>query len=499
MGVSEISADLASVGITSNETSMAPEPLTLLREVESTPLDRTSLPQESLDLANKFRTSIFPWRGQFSPELVELFLKQYSQDTSVILDPFVGSGTTLFEASRKGLACYAAEINPSAIEMARTCQFVNLPLTDRKNIIQKAVEIAEEYVKPFTWDLFSYQCNKQPPQKSSDDSIVGSFHAMLQQTENNPLVRNLLTNAIMRYMNYSLPRKELDLLRALQEHASIVKGLPYSKRACTVFHADARAIPLPEASVDLIITSPPYINVFNYHQNHRSAMELLGWDLLEIARSEIGSNRKNRQNRFLTVVQYVLDMQDVLREMRRLLRPGGRAIIVVGRESNVRGLSFKNGMLVAATALGGAGFRLVARQERKFKNKFGEIIYEDILHLVPACENALMDDNFARSLARWSLLETAKYAEDEIRQDVLEASERAHSVQESPLFKPSIIHHRISGVLKEENISYQIESTRMKIYPTPHFEKLKTSHWMSRPFWSVVIFKGQQFPHICNV
>src|SRR5207244_9860645 len=139
---------------------------------------------------------------------------------------------------------------------------------------------------------------------------------------------------------------------------------------------------LTNACIYLIITSPPYINVFNYHQNNRSAMELLGWDLLDIAKSEIGSNRKNRQNRFLTVVQYSLDMLDVLKEMRRLLRPNGRAIIVVGRESNVRGLSFKNGKLVAAIALGGADFCLEARQWRKFRNNFCYIIYADIIVVI---------------------------------------------------------------------------------------------------------------------
>ena len=290
MKVIETSTTSVPTGSASSVTGSAIDIVTLLKEVENIPCDRESIPQENLDLANKFRTSILPWRGQFSPELVELLLKQYGQDTSVILDPFVGSGTTLFEAARIGLTCYAAEINPSAIEMAGTAHFVSLSLAERKSVIQMAVSIAEEHIYPFTWDLFSYQHNELPPQQSCDDLIVTSFNAMLQQAESHPLVCNLLTNAVIRYMNYPPPRKETYFLRALQEHANIVKSLPFSKRACRVFHTDARAVSLPDASVDLIITSPPYINVFNYHQNNRPAMELMGWDLLNIARSEIGSN-----------------------------------------------------------------------------------------------------------------------------------------------------------------------------------------------------------------
>ena len=449
--------------------------LKLLEEIESLSCDRKSISQENLDLATKFRTSLFPWRGQFSPELVELFLKKYSEDASVILDPFVGSGTTLFEAARRGLTCYAAEITPSAIEMASTVHFVNLPLTERKQNIQTAVMLAEECIHPFTWDLFSYQNHDQPPLQNFGDAIEASFGKILKKAEQQPYVYNLLTNAIIRFMSYESPHSETDFLRALQEHAAIVKNLPYSKRECRVFHADARAIPLPDASVDLIITSPPYINVFNYHQNNRSAMELIGWDLLDIAKSEIGSNRKNRQNRFLTVVQYALDMLDVLKEMRRLLRPDGRAIIVMGRESNVRGLRFKNGLLVAALASGGSGFRLETRQERKFKNKFGEIIYEDILHLIPDPIGRMADDSFARSLAEWSLLEASINAEEEVRNEALNARERARSVLKSPLFRPSVDHYQAVKVVREENTSYEVRDTLMKSYPTPHLDKLKAT------------------------
>ena len=47
--------------------------------------------------------------------------------------------------------------------------------------------------------------------------------------------------------------------------------------------------------------------MFNYHQKYRRSVEALDCNILAIARSEIGSNRQNRGNRFLTVIQYCLD------------------------------------------------------------------------------------------------------------------------------------------------------------------------------------------------
>ena len=156
--------------------------------------------------------------------------------------------------------------------------------------------------------------------------------------------------------------------------------LPVSDAPIEMANCDARSLPLPLEEVDIVVTSPPYINVFNYHQQYRKSVETMGWDLLEVARSEIGSNRKHRANRFLTVTQCCLDMLGVFEELRRVCRPNARIIVVVGRESNVRKTVFFNGEIVAGVAVRCAGFCFSSRQERVFQNRFGESIVEDILH-----------------------------------------------------------------------------------------------------------------------
>ncbi len=163
-------------------------------------------------------------------------------------------------------------------------------------------------------------------------------------------------------------------------------------------------------------------------------MELTGWNLLNIAKSEIGSNRKHRQNRFLTVVQYALDMLDALHEIHRLLSPNGRAIMVVGRESNVRGASFSNGILVATLAIGGAGFILDNLQERKFVNKFGETIHEDILHLILDPNVEIAGDDFARSVAIWHLNQNLNVVDKQVSSEISEAIKYAATVKKSPIF-----------------------------------------------------------------
>lgn len=402
--------------------------------------DKKYISQEKLDLKNKTRTSILPWRGQFSPELVELFLKVYSYPDSVVLDPFAGSGTTLFEAARQGLSCYGTDINPAAIEMAKTAHFVNLKTLERERLIKLAEKIVDENLLPFTGDLFFY-CFAEEQKHLQQHELEEKFiFQILQQAGSEELLYNLLINAIINYSQQRQPRNLLDFKKSLKKHINIIKSLPYSPQLCQVIHQDARYIPLTDNSVDIVITSPPYINVFNYHQNNRIVMEMLGWDLLKIAKSEIGANRKHRQNRFLTVVQYALDMLDVLKEIRRLISKHGKVIIVIGRESSVRGVRFENSKLVAALAIGGAGFELDLLQERKFQNKFGEIIFEDILHLLPINNYEIADDNFAIEVATEVLTAVLPNAEGAIYEEIIDAKIRAKLVHKSPILKIDNFH-----------------------------------------------------------
>ena len=51
----------------------------------ATPLDRTSLPQGALDVAERVRTNPLPWTGQFSPQLVEKLLAAYAPRHGVVI------------------------------------------------------------------------------------------------------------------------------------------------------------------------------------------------------------------------------------------------------------------------------------------------------------------------------------------------------------------------------------------------------------------------------
>ena len=183
----------------------------LLSEFDHFSIDRSSTPQARLDLVHRHRTSLFPWRGQFSPELIELILTEYARSDSVVADPFVGSGTTLFEAARKSLSCLGGEINPAAVMMSRTVHFVNLKPLERESHIRAAQAIIEKRLPiHYIGGLFS---SLEGQTKDNPPPMEDSLKAMLRDASRESLVYDIIANAIIRLVmkSYPNPRKHRDI------------------------------------------------------------------------------------------------------------------------------------------------------------------------------------------------------------------------------------------------------------------------------------------------
>ena len=386
-----------------------------------TPLDRSSIGQDLLDIERKSRSNPLKWNGQFSPQLVEVLLRAYGGSQATVLDPFVGSGTVLLEASRRGLAAIGTEINPAAWMLARLYEFANVPLLERNRALSW---VLNELDARFPAMLLTHRDEPETIKAS-----LGSLRAGVEDEYQRRLVEALVV-----LLDYGKPNLATEkLFRVWKKVTNLVRALPVSSQPVRAINADARHIPLDEAVVDLVVTSPPYINVFNYHQQYRPSAAYLGWDLLRVARSEIGANRKHRSNRFLTVIQYCLDLAMTLHEVRRVCKPDARLIFVVGRQSTVLGTPFFNGEIVAEVAQRAVGLELALRQERSFKNRFGATIYEDILHFA-VDDAALVDMEKARRVARDTLAAAILTAPAKSRGAIQAALDGIDDVEPSPLF-----------------------------------------------------------------
>lgn len=380
-----------------------------------------------LNIEDKIRSNLFAWRGQFSPQLIQCLLDAYCLPGSVVLDPFAGSGTVLHEAAAMSLAAYGFEINPAAWCFSKVYEFANTTPQKRKRILS---ELRHRIDDEFEMILFADDHLSVDAVETKVIRIADSIDDQAKILCNALIVlldvyNNSITNGLVQGKFNAL--------------AELVTRLPISDQPIKADLQDARALPLKDESIDFAITSPPYINVFNYHQNYRRSVELLGWDLLRVARSEIGSNRANRGNRFFTIIQYCIDMARSLQELSRVLTSNGRAILIVGHESRVLGAPFYNADIIERIARDSGLFEVVLRQKRIFVNRFGKAIREDILNLAKVrhlCD-ATIATTVGRAVARDALNAAVSLVPQENSTFLVEALERVDDIKGTPLFDSS--------------------------------------------------------------
>ena len=132
---------------------------------------------------------------------------------------------------------------------------------------------------------------------------------------------------------------------------------------CRIVDGDARSLPFPDCSVDLIVTSPPYANALDYMRAHKFSLAWLGDpipSLTELRREYIGSESAGSKAapvgqlpatvgavvervgeadpaKSRVLRRYFSDMSDSISEMQRVLKPGSAVVIVVG-PSTMRGI-----------------------------------------------------------------------------------------------------------------------------------------------------------------
>ena len=115
-------------------------------------------------------------------------------------------------------------------------------------------------------------------------------------------------------------------------------------------------------------------------------------------------------------------------------------VFVVGRESNVHRTAFFNGAILRRLAEDVVGIQTTLQQERKFQNKFGNTIKEDILHFIPrgaTPSNPALIISRAREIGE-EVLSTARQTVPADRRKYLEdAISRIQDIDPSPQFVPS--------------------------------------------------------------
>jgi DNA modification methylase len=337
--------------------------------------------------------------AKFIPQLAARLIEDYSRPGDTVLDPFMGSGTALVEAKRLGRPSVGVDINPVA-HLIATAKVRAL----EPHLLSEAIAcVRERLASPLQPSLFSSQAwatvddshwherlrywfredvlcalsRIQHAFETLDDSVQPFFRCALSHTLKP--VSWCMTAASSPCASWRSPsptRRWSFSGMCGAWHGATANTWALLQRAGTLdtpaycHCADARFLPVPDQSVDLIITSPPYVTSYEYADLHQLSATMVPdddrparvssgvhWAFQRRSRSFreppftaaeaiVGRLCEVNPRKAREVALYFAEMYACFTEWRRVMRSGGYACIVIGN-THLSGVEVQNAQVFA--------------------------------------------------------------------------------------------------------------------------------------------------------
>jgi DNA modification methylase len=374
----------------------------------------TELLKEDLDFHNLNSTyashNFHSFPAKFPPQLPKKFILNLTSERDVVLDPMVGSGTTVIEGLFNNRKTIGFDIDPLAIMISKVkaTSYNKIELVNTFNVIlNQTIKLAtgESHKLQKLYNRFDAETKKFIEYWFYKDTIqellslsycisnigkeeirlffrvlfssiiitkMGGVSLALDLAHTRPhkakKIYNVNSELIFQSRDYNGNSRHLLLEKKLKSPIAEFKKKFFQNIENTIRekflyaplieYADSQSLPLPDNSVDLIITSPPYAsNAIDYMRAHKFSLVWFDYKIsgLKERRAKfIGSDSvskyafecmppftnsiikkvcKNDEKKSLVLQRYYSEITKVLREMYRVLKPGKAAIVVVGNST----------------------------------------------------------------------------------------------------------------------------------------------------------------------
>jgi DNA modification methylase len=293
-------------------------------------------------LTHKFHS----YPARFIPQIPLSFIKLFTNEGNTICDPMCGCGTTLVEAFLNNRNSIGNDFNPLAVLISKV-KTTLIPAAEFE-YLERKIRDTKRYLDLDYWRI-EHRANNLPNRTVSkifNKTIIGKLEAIremiLELKEEScddiydfarvalsSTIWSLVENGNGLDVENSFIKKIQMMKKELLEMSKIVSSPPIVR----VIHGDARNLQVESSSVDLIVTSPPYVNALDYYRAHMYNMLWLGMDFDIFRKHEIGGHSHFIMNRFRLLSEYLGDMLRTMIEMNRILKTGKICSIVVGNSS----------------------------------------------------------------------------------------------------------------------------------------------------------------------
>lgn len=345
--------------------------------------------------------SVFhPYPARFIEELPRQLISVLGcPESTAVFDPFCGSGTTLVEAQRAGIASIGVDLNPIACLISRVKVnelSKNFPDIAEELAIHAEQKYKTEYISiPVIPNLDHWF--KADVQKALS-AIISEISTSCVTDDVRSALQLSLSSIIVRVSNqesdtrYAAVEKSVSAQDVFKLFYSACKKLAYVKQELSfpvpsrVIEKDILAISPDDIGqkVGLVITSPPYPNAYEYWLYHKYRMWWLGYDPISVRSFEIGARPHYQKKNGQTEKDFADQMSRVFSLFKEIVVEDGHICIVIGR-SIIKGREIDNAELMSQTAKE-HGFELLAKIPREiastrksFNLSYGKITTEHIM------------------------------------------------------------------------------------------------------------------------
>ena len=289
---------------------------------------------------------LHPYPAKFIPQIPRKAIETWTAKRELVYDPFAGCGTTLLEASLLGRPSVGTDNNPVAVLVSRA-KTVNYGHADLEALRAFARQVNEVLPtskprrklipnnKNFLYWFSEDVLDRLSALKSLILTKTEPIQTMLLAVFSSIIVRVSYQDSDTRYARVERTVKPVDVDKAFKTKLTeVMERLPeiivQGRAPVSVHLADARSIPFVKSeSVSLVVTSPPYLNAYDYHKYHRQRIHWVGGNV-EFSRDiEIGSHDEFTKPN-ATPDQYFIDMDTCFSEWARVIRRGGRCLVLIG-------------------------------------------------------------------------------------------------------------------------------------------------------------------------
>ena len=292
---------------------------------------------------------IHPYPAKFPVDTALHYIEKYTNPRDVVFDPFVGSGTTLLASSVLNRSGFGTDINYIAILISsfKLLCLNNNDINDLKAFIFSFQETYQERINSV--HLFNYPSIEHWFCKDAIVmlSLIKENIAQIE-SENQQIFCNLVFSSIIntvsnqegdtryaavkknhitiQYIADTFIKKFNYTLSLFADFCENERNLKNKAIFCDAKHCNKLA---STESVDLILTSPPYPNTYDYYLYHKHRMNWLGFDVQTSMKAEIGSRREYSSLK-LPKEKFNDDLFKIFSACNSLLKVGGEAVIIMG-------------------------------------------------------------------------------------------------------------------------------------------------------------------------